>query len=61
MSKLFGGFNQDFYEAYNNYFPMQPDWEERIDIFNLYPLLVHLNLFGSSYWSSINQILKRFY
>ncbi len=60
MTKLFGGFNNRFYEAYNEYFPLADGWEERVDICNLYPLLVHANLFGGSYHSQLISIVKRF-
>lgn len=60
MTKLFGGFDHAFYESYNEEFPLQKNWEERIDIFNLYPLMVHVNLFGGSYLNDVKMILKRF-
>ncbi|NVO01489.1 MAG: fructosamine kinase family protein [Bacteroidetes bacterium] len=60
MTKLFGGFNQEFYNSYNGEFKLENGWEERIDICNLYPLLVHLNLFGQGYLTDILRILKRF-
>jgi len=53
MTKLFGGFPERFYDAYNESYPLQHGWEERVDLWNLYPLLVHLNLFGSSYLRAI--------
>ncbi len=60
MTRLFGGFDGSFYEAYHGSFPLQPGWEERLDLHNLYPLLVHLNLFGSGYLPQIEQILRRY-
>lgn len=57
---LFGGFEQDFYEAYEYYFPLEKDFTQRVDIYNLYPLLVHLNLFGKSYLPAIERIVQRF-
>jgi fructosamine-3-kinase len=60
MTKLFGGFDKQFYSAYNEYFPMEKGWEKRLDLYNLYPLLVHLNLFGSSYLYDIVAVLKYF-
>jgi len=59
MSKLFGGFSHDFYEAYNDAFPMEKGWQERIEVANLYPLLVHVILFGGSYKYDVERILKR--
>ena len=60
FTKLFGGFSDDFYHVYNEVFPIENGFEDRIDIHNLYPLLVHLNLFGTSYLSGIIQTLNRF-
>jgi len=60
FTQLFGGFDQQFYDAYPNEFPLEPGFEDRVDLHNLYPLLVHVNLFGSSYLSGILQTLKRF-
>tara|TARA_Y100000589_G_scaffold70913_2_gene63234 strand:- start:4778 stop:5617 length:840 start_codon:yes stop_codon:yes gene_type:complete len=60
MSKLFGGFDQVFYDAYIYSFPLENDWKDRIDLCNLYPLLVHLNIFGNSYYNSIISIIKRY-
>tara|TARA_Y100001980_G_scaffold46067_2_gene28219 strand:+ start:6342 stop:7217 length:876 start_codon:yes stop_codon:yes gene_type:complete len=60
FTRLFGGFDRTFYQSYHDIFPLEPGFEQRIDIYNLYPLLVHVNLFGSSYLSGINQTLRRF-
>jgi fructosamine-3-kinase len=60
MSRLFGVFGGNFYDAYNEAWPMEPGWRERIEICNLYPLMVHVNLFGSSYLGSVESILRRF-
>ena len=58
ISKLFGGFNSDFYFAYNESHPLENGWEERIQICNLYPLLVHVNLFGGAYINQVKNILS---
>lgn len=60
FTKLFGGFSRDFYSHYHESFPMEPGFEERVDIHNLYPLLVHVNLFGGSYLHGIIQTLNRY-
>jgi len=60
MSKLFGGFDQAFYDAYIDFFPLENDWKDRIDLCNLYPLLVHLNIFGSSYYKSIISNIRKY-
>lgn len=60
MTKLFGGFQPEFYDAYNRAWPMEKDWQKRMDIFNLYPLLVHVNLFGGSYAGQVLRIIRQF-
>lgn len=60
MTKLFGGFAPGFYEGYQAEYPLEKDWEKGIGIANLYPLLVHLNLFGGGYLGSITNTLKPF-
>jgi len=60
MSKLFGGFNSQFYEAYAENFPLEKGWEKRLDYCNLYPLMVHVNLFGGGYLASVKSILRKF-
>ena len=60
MTKLFGGFDDVFYIAYNDALPLFPKWEERIDLWNLYPLLVHLNLFGRAYLNDIRLTVEKY-
>jgi protein-ribulosamine 3-kinase len=60
FTQLFGGFEQRFYNSYQEAFPLSPGFDHRVDIHNLYPLLVHVNLFGSSYLSGIMHTLKKF-
>jgi protein-ribulosamine 3-kinase len=60
MTTLFGGFDKIFYDSYNHHFPFPSNYREQWDICNLYPLLIHLNLFGPSYLGDITAILKRF-
>lgn len=60
MTRLFGGFGPSFYGAYHSVTPLTSDWQERNDIYQLYPLLVHVNLFGCSYVLKVDNILKRF-
>lgn len=60
MCRLFGGFHPDFYAAYHEAFPLAAGWENRIEISQLYPLLVHVNLFGGSYVTQVLKILRRF-
>lgn len=60
MMKLFGGFDEEIFEVYDAEFPLQPGFEERLKLWQLYYLLVHLNLFGSGYLSQVQQILKAY-
>lgn len=60
MTTLFGGFDDPFYSAYNEEYPLEKGWRQRLDIFKLYPLLIHLNLFGSGYLGSIVSIIRKF-
>ena len=59
MSRLFGDFGANFYDAYAAEKPPQAGWEKRQDLYQLYYLLVHLNLFGTSYRSSVLEKLGR--
>jgi len=60
MTILFGGFDESFYSAYNEEFPLQTDWKFRIDLYKLYHVLNHLNLFGRGYYSHAISILKKY-
>lgn len=60
FTTLFGGFGDAFYKNYRDEFPLAPGFDERTGLFNLYPLLVHVNLFGASYLTGIVNTLKRF-
>lgn len=60
MTELFGRLPQKFYDAYHEAFPLNPGYEERKDLYNLYHLLNHLNLFGGSYLGSVEQIVKKY-
>lgn len=60
FTRLFGGFDPEFYFAYHEHYPLQAGWEFRSDIFNLYPLLVHVNLFGRSYLPAVERTLRHY-
>jgi fructosamine-3-kinase len=60
MTLLFGGFDKHFYIYYNETFPLQKGWEQRVALCQLYPLLVHLILFGGHYYFSVMNIIKSF-
>lgn len=59
MTCLFGRFPARFYQSYQEHNPVAADWETRADLYNLYHLLNHLNLFGGSYLESVRQVLGR--
>jgi fructosamine-3-kinase len=58
MTELFGGFPREFYQAYNEAFPLAPGYEQRKQLYNLYHLLNHLNIFGGGYLSQVNETLR---
>lgn len=60
MTELFGRLPDTFYRAYHETFPLNPGYEDRRDLYNLYHLLNHLNLFGNSYLASIKATVNRF-
>ena len=60
MMHLFGGFEPQIFNIYNEVFPLQSGWKDRIELWQLYYLLVHLNLFGSSYLNSVNSIINQY-
>ncbi len=60
MTKLFGGFSEEFYDSYHENFPLENGWQERLPLSQLYPLLIHAVLFGGSYISRSQAIIERF-
>ncbi len=60
MMRLFGGFPMSVYEYYNEFYPLQPGWEKRVELWQLYYLIVHLNLFGSTYQPSVTRIIDQY-
>ncbi len=61
FSTLFSTFGEAFFERYGELMPIREGFfEERRDIYNLYPLLVHARLFGGSYAESVESVLTRF-
>jgi fructosamine-3-kinase len=60
MMQLFGGFSERVFDAYDEAYPLQPDWRERVQLYQLYPLLVHVNLFGGGYVGSVQRALSRY-
>jgi fructosamine-3-kinase len=59
MMRLFGGFSPRVFAAYEEAFPLAPDSEARVPLYQLYFLMVHVNLFGGSYVGSVESALGR--
>lgn len=60
MTELFGGFDRRFYDSYRETAGIDPGYADRKDLYNLYHLLNHLNLFGGSYLYSVLSIVGRY-
>lgn len=60
MTLLFGGFDEEFYRSYENARPLEPGWRQRAEIYNVYHLLNHANLFGGGYARSAMSIIRRY-
>jgi protein-ribulosamine 3-kinase len=61
MTKLFGGFSQEFYSSYNDSFPLKEGYEYRENIYKLYHILNHLNLFGRGYYSQAISLIEYYF
>jgi protein-ribulosamine 3-kinase len=59
MTRLFGGFSERFYSAYDEAWPLSASARDRVDLYNLYHVLNHLNLFGGSYLAQSRAIIDR--
>lgn len=60
MMQLFGGYPKEVFEVYDSLFPLASNWKQRLDIWQLYYLLVHLNLFGSGYLRQVKSIVSKY-
>lgn len=60
MMRLFGGFSERVFQAYAEAMPLSVGHEERVDLYQLYPLLVHVNLFGAGYLGGVSRIVSRY-
>lgn len=60
MTELFGGFSRTFYDAYREVGEVQEGYERRKDLYNLYQLLNHLNMFGQSYYPAVRRIVGEY-
>ncbi|HEX7079807.1 MAG TPA: fructosamine kinase family protein [Gammaproteobacteria bacterium] len=58
MTRLFGGFGPEFYRAYEEAWPLAEGWERRVELYNLYHLLNHFNLFGGGYRHRVEATLR---
>ncbi|MFZ1791714.1 MAG: fructosamine kinase family protein [Saprospiraceae bacterium] len=61
MTRLFGGLGDAFYQAYYEIWPKEAGEDERIELYQLYYLLVHLNLFGNAYKPAVIRILRKYF
>ncbi|WP_203642268.1 fructosamine kinase family protein [Levilactobacillus andaensis] len=59
MTTIFGGFSADFYKGYQDSYPFDAGYADRLPHYQLYYLLAHLNLFGEEYGGAVNEILSR--
>lgn len=57
---MFGGFSSRFFEAYNEAFPLPPDWRDRNLLYQLYHILNHYYLFGGGYGSQALQVARSY-
>jgi protein-ribulosamine 3-kinase len=60
FTQMFGGFDSIFYRAYQEVYPLSPDFNSRVEIYNLYPYLVHVNMFGTSYLSGVDRVVRKY-
>ncbi len=60
FTKMFGGFDQQFYRSYMEEYPLELGFEDRVDIYNIYPHLVHVNLFGPSYLGGVTPVIRKY-
>lgn len=61
MLVLFGRPGPDFFAAYDEVWPRAAGHAERVALYQLYPLLVHVNLFGGGYVGSVERALHRYF
>ena len=59
MTELFGGFPAAFYEGYRAAYPLEPGYERRKVLYNLYHVINHFNLFGGSYEGQANRMIDQ--
>jgi len=59
MTRLFGGFEAEFYAAYSDAWPLPAGWQDRVAVYQLYHVLNHLNLFGGGYAAQASALLEQ--
>ena len=60
MMQLFGGFGERVFAAYDEAYPRAPGHRDRVPLYQLYPLMVHVNLFGTGYVGSVERALSHY-
>ncbi|EEJ71840.1 fructosamine kinase family protein [Lactobacillus ultunensis] len=60
MTTVFGGFNEEFYVAYDKTYPLKSGFEKRLNWYRFYYLCMHLDLFGETYGPAVDGILSNF-
>ncbi len=58
MTMLFGGFNEAFYASYHDAYPLNDEWKRRCELYKLYHLFNHLNLFGKACYPQIYSVMN---
>jgi protein-ribulosamine 3-kinase len=59
MTLLFGGFGESFYSSYDEAYPLNRGWRKRMELYKLYHLFNHLNLFGEGYYAEVLGTMKK--
>ena len=60
MTMIFGGFDSKFYSSYLEEYPLPAGWEHRSDIYKLYHIMNHLNIFGTGYYSQVIRLINSY-
>jgi fructosamine-3-kinase len=60
MTTLFGRFPERFYQAYQERRPLEPGWENRLGLYNIYHMLNHVNLFGGGYLAGARTLMRKY-
>ena len=60
MTRMFGGFPSNFYRGYQEEHPLEYDWEDRIEVAQFIPVLIHAILFGGAYVQQVENILSKY-